>query len=202
MIWKDVVGFEDRYKVSSAGLVYSKHKNQLKATKKNNRGYVQVSLHKDGKEHMLLLHRVVAMAFIPNPNNLPQINHIDEDKENNRVSNLEWCTNIYNRRHGTGYSRSCAGHDYKAMGLANGRPVAMYSIDGKLCGEFVSVKTAQDETGINEANIRQSCYKTRRTAGGFRWEYCSPDDANRVKAEAGANKLLLSGSKFRFEAVI
>jgi len=172
MIWKDVVGFEDRYKVSSAGLVYSKHKNQLKATKKNNRGYVQVSLHKDGKEHTYLLHRVVAMAFIPNPNNLPQINHIDEDKENNRVENLEWCTRIENERHGTKHKRCVEHTDYNAIARKNSKPVAQYTLDGKLIKIWESLAAMSAETGYSRGNISMCCNgKYKNMLYGFSWAY-------------------------------
>lgn len=197
MIWKDVVGFEGSYKVSDTGLVYSFFAKRLKATKKNNRGYVQISLHKEGKEHMWLLHRVVAMAFIPNPSNHPQINHIDEDKDNNHVNNLEWCTNKHNRHHGTGYARSVEGHDYKRMGFNNGKPVTMFSLCGKEIASFPSVVAAQRETGISESNIRQSCYGKRRTAGGYSWKYCDSETAMKAKHRA-----LSKDSQYRFEAVV
>ena len=113
-IWKDVKGFEGRYQVSNLGRVRSldftwlaynykvcgyvecKRKGKILKPKTSYNGYLQVCLKISSKNHYKLLHRLVADAFIPNPNNLPTVNHKDEDKWNNRVDNLEWCTYKYN----------------------------------------------------------------------------------------------------------
>ena len=112
-IWKDIQGYEGLYQVSNKGMVkriehyeYRPTKGQrlmpekLLKTRLNERGYVKVCLFKDSKGKWYFVHRLVASAFIDNPNNYPQVNHIDEDKENNKMDNLEWCTNSYNNRYG------------------------------------------------------------------------------------------------------
>ena len=118
-IWKDIENFEGLYQISNLGRVrsvdrvvhildpksnreYNRHFPEcIKSTNLDTKGYVMVTLKKDGKTSRYRIHRLVAKAFIPNPNNLPQVNHKDENKENNCMSNLEWCTNDYNGTYGT-----------------------------------------------------------------------------------------------------
>lgn len=111
--WLDVVGYEDIYKVSNTGRVMRKqyvsvNKNGIHILRKemelnqyvNFRGYPKVTLRKNGISKIMFVHRLVAEAFIPNPQNYPQVNHKDEDKTNNNVDNLEWCDNEYNCNYG------------------------------------------------------------------------------------------------------
>lgn len=107
-IWKDITGYEGYYQVSNLGRIrsldryvfngqaYYLVKGSIKVLRHNNWGYCQVKLSKGDKTKMFLVHRLVASAFIPNPDNLPCVNHIDEDKTNNCVDNLEWCSIAYN----------------------------------------------------------------------------------------------------------
>ena len=99
-IWKPVKGFENYYKISNTGKIFSIKKGRLKATSYNQDGYERTSLfvHTKKTKHASI-HRLVAEAFIPNPNNYTDVNHIDGNKKNNRISNLEWCTRSYNRYH-------------------------------------------------------------------------------------------------------
>lgn len=99
MEYKEINGFTD-YQVSEIGEVYSLKRNRkLKPYEK--KGYLGVWLFKDGERKFRLIHRLVAESFIPNPNNLPQINHKDENSKNNAINNLEWCTQKYNNNYGT-----------------------------------------------------------------------------------------------------
>lgn len=113
-IWRPVVGYEGLYEVSNTGRVrsmdryvkcdyerYRLHKGKVLSPAKDKDGYLVVSLHFNGKKNTIKVHRMVAEAFIPNPDNLPQVNHRDEDKTNNRVENLEFCTAKYNLSYGT-----------------------------------------------------------------------------------------------------
>ena len=105
--WKDVKGYEGLYMISNLGRIkslqgckYRKQERILKQYKKTG-GYYQVSLSKNHKSKWFTVHRLVAINFIDNPNNYPQINHIDENKSNNSASNLEWCTAKYNNNYGS-----------------------------------------------------------------------------------------------------
>lgn len=104
-MWKQIVGYEGLYAVSDAGEVKSLRKNRILKLQSNRDGYLLVMLSKNGISKGYLVHRLVAKAFIDNPQNKPEINHIDEDKTNNSVSNLEWCTRSENLRHGTAARR-------------------------------------------------------------------------------------------------
>ena len=171
-IWKNVKGYEELYKVSNTGKILNIKKDRLIKSKKNNRDYVQIRLYKDGKVEHWLLHRLVAANFIDNPNGYPQVNHIDEDKNNNNASNLEWCTNYYNRHYGTGYQRSVENHDYKKIARLNSKPVKQFDKDGNLLNTYFGVKEAERQTNINEANIRRSI-RQGYFAGGYKWEYAN-----------------------------
>lgn len=106
-IYKDIEGYEGLYQISNEGRVKSIRfgKERLLKPKTERKGYLRVDLSKDGKQKSCLVHRLVAMAFIPNHTNLPQVNHKDEDKTNNRVDNLEWCDCTYNNNYGTAIER-------------------------------------------------------------------------------------------------
>ena len=109
-IWKDIKGYEGKYQVNQVGQVRSMNYLRTGKVKRlspglSSDGYLQVGLYKDGKYYHYLVHRLVAEAFIPNPNNLPQVNHIDENKTNNCVWNLEWCDAKYNSNYGTKIER-------------------------------------------------------------------------------------------------
>ena len=104
--WKNIAGYEGKYQISSLGRVKSLNyrntrKKKIIKLKKEKNGYIRVGLHYKGKQNLKSVHRLVAEAFIPNPNNYPIINHKDENKQNNRVDNLEWCTIKYNNNYGT-----------------------------------------------------------------------------------------------------
>lgn len=109
VVWKDIEGYEGIYQISNYGevmrLMSYDSRNHLRNSKilkqrKNKDGYMVVGLHKNSKEKKYLVHRLVAKAFISNPNKLPEINHIDENKQNNSVPNLEWCNRKYNVNYG------------------------------------------------------------------------------------------------------
>ena len=108
-IWKDIKGYEKLYQVSNLGNVRRikfinnrTQKDKIKMLKliKDKKGYLKINLWKNNKSKMFLVHRIVAETFILNPNNLPQVNHKDENKSNNCVENLEWCSQKYNNNYG------------------------------------------------------------------------------------------------------
>lgn len=98
-VWKDVIGYENRYMVSNLGRVYSKHYKKILSPHYIHCGYLQVTFSKNNKPKNFLVHRLVAEAFIPNPLGLPEVNHIDMKRDNNVVTNLEWCTKSENLHH-------------------------------------------------------------------------------------------------------
>ena len=184
-IWKDIEGFEGRYQVSNLGRVKSLERTVwdnrgyyktvsekiLKPQKKGN-GYLQVQLSQDGKEKWYLVHRLVAIAFLPNPNNLPQVNHISEDKLDNRVSNLEWVTCKENTNHGTGIKRRS---EKRRNDPRTSKPIIGIDKITGLIVDFPSIKEASRQLSINKANIT-SCLKSRcKSAGGYVWYYADAD---------------------------
>lgn len=113
-IYKDVEGYENLYQVSNMGNVKSLISNKILKPAKNHNGYLYVCFSKQGKHKHHKIHRLVAQAFIDNPNSYPIINHRDENKTNNCVSNLEWCDHKYNINYGTAIERRVVNTDYKA----------------------------------------------------------------------------------------
>lgn len=112
-VWKDIPNYKDRYIVSNLGRVYSYLSNKILKTHISTNGYEQLTLvASNGERVKHRVHRLVAMAFLPNPDNLPEVNHKDENKLNNCVDNLEWCTKTYNNNYGTKTSKN-KNHTYK-----------------------------------------------------------------------------------------
>lgn len=154
-MWKQIF---DRYEVSDCGLVRNKESGKLLKTFVNDKGYEIVSLWIDQRDKKFRVHRLVAEAFIPNPENKSQINHIDGNKLNNHKNNLEWSTNSENIM-----------HRYYSLGLGLIRKVR--------CVEtgvvYQSQKEAERLTGINGANISSCCTHRPKyiTAGGYHWEF-------------------------------
>lgn len=151
---KDILGFEGLYAATEDGRVWSHIKNKFLQGSRNCIGYRQVTLL--GKS--FLVHRLVATAFLPNPNNYPQVNHKDEDKQNNCVDNLEWCTGEYNINYGTRNSR---------IAEKNSKPVRC--IETEII--YPSAVEARRQTGIRSDDIRAVCRHRLHTAGGYHWEF-------------------------------
>lgn len=170
--WKPIPDYEGLYEVSSLGnirsldrFMYSKRWNKeslikgriLKPTLYKN-GYLRVELtDKDGNRKKYPVHKLVADAFIPNPNNYPQVNHKDEIKTNNNVSNLEWCTAKYNINYGTWKERH-----YKK--------IAQYDLNGNLIATYKSLTDAEKE-GFTLCQISKCCNNKQDTHKGYRWTF-------------------------------
>ena len=163
-IWKDIQGYEGMYQVSSHGRVRSFKWNRCKIlkTRKDKKGYTVVTLTKHSKNYVPKVHRLVAIAFIPNPNNLPQVNHKDEDKSNNNIDNLEWCTNEYNRNYGTRNERAI-----KKMIETKGRKI-MCITTGEI---FNTIAEASKKYNLPSSNLINCCKGINRLCGGMEWKY-------------------------------
>lgn len=177
-IWKDIPGYDGKYQVSNFGRIRSFNTINgevvIRKLNKHTEGYLKVDLWKNGRVKSKYVHRLVAEAFIPNPHNLPCVNHKDEDKANNFVwvnadgsvdfekSNLEWCDYNYNNNYGT--------HN-KRMANTKGKTVLQYDLDGNLVKEWISAIEIKRQTGWSQGNISSCCVGKRNIAYGYKWKY-------------------------------
>lgn len=177
--WRDVENYEGKYQISNLGRLRSFARSVeplIFAPHYDKDGYIMYGLRRNGKIYTKKAHRLVASAFIPNKDNLPQINHIDEDKTNNRVSNLEWCSHLYNNRYGTKRQRISFYAMYRGHTL---RKIRQYTKDGLLVKEHISSRMAERETDIKHQNIIETCRGGQTQSGGYLW--CYADDIQRIK---------------------
>ena len=171
-IWRPIEECEDYY-ISNFGRVksykYDKDNGKIMKPSRSTKGYLQLDLRLDGRksEHRvhLAIHRLVARAFIPNPDNLPQVNHKDENKENNCVDNLEWCTNDYNCHYGT-----------KSERVAQKRRKPIYSIDEngnieEFDGLRIAARAMSGNPNDSGSVIGQVAMGKRKSAYGRKWFY-------------------------------
>lgn len=182
-IWKSIKGFNGKYWVSDEGEVrsidrlveqenrFGSYKRLIKGQKlqpkKQNRGYLMVGLSQEGKVKSCLVHQLVAQAFIPNPDNLPEINHISEDKTDNRVENLEFCDRKYNINYGTHTQRVTQ----KLINGKTSKSIIQFDLNGNFVAEYPSLMEAERQTGCFESSICACCKGKRKTSSGYKWEY-------------------------------
>lgn len=165
-IWKDIPGYEGKYQVSNHGRVKSLKfaktgKPGIMKQQSNPKGYLSVSLHKNCKFKSFRVNRLVAMVFLPNPNNYLEVNHKDEDKTNNRVENLEWCNRLYNMNYGTWKERTIKNR-YKK--------VACYTKNHELVKTYNSIKETKND-GFTPNCVTGVCRGYCKTHKGFIFEY-------------------------------
>lgn len=165
--WKDIEGYEGLYQVNNTGKVISlnyKRTGEVRELKPmvDKYGYLYVNLSKNGKYKSKKIHRLVAEAFIPNPNNLPEVNHRNEIKTDNRVENIEYCDRSYNINYG---SRN------KKLKDRLCKPILQFTLDGDFIREWEGIKKASDELCIKQPNISNVCLGNLKTAGGYKWKY-------------------------------
>ena len=170
--WKEIKGYEGLYEVSNLGRVKSLNyrrtgKENILKPLKNDKGYFQVVLCKNKKTNVCRVHRLVAEAFLDNPDNLPQVNHKDEDKTNNHVDNLEFCTNDYNIHYGTAIRRKVE----KQINGKRSKPVYQYTIDGEFIAEYPSTAEVKRQLGYSHSHISECCLGKFKTAYGYKWKY-------------------------------
>ena len=171
-IWKPIPGYEGLYEVSNLGRVKSLGKNLYNINENTysfhayshimkpstNKGYLQVNLSKNGVLKCIKVHRLVAMAYIPNPNNYPQVNHKNEIRNDNRVENLEWCNNKYNSNYGSRNAKLS-------------KKVAQYTKDDVFVNEFKSCIEVEKQLGFSNGHISKCCLGKRKSAYGYHWRY-------------------------------
>lgn len=159
-IWKKIEDYEN-YMISNFGRIKSLKRNIILKPEVR-RQYYSVQLYKNKKSKHFQIHRLVAITFIKNPHNLKYVNHKDENKLNNHVDNLEWCTASYNTNYGTAIKRAVE----KKSIIIN-----QYDKNGNYLNTYLSFMDAQRKTGIFNNNIVKCCKGERKTAGGYIWKY-------------------------------
>ena len=215
-IWKDIEGYEGLYQVSNLGRVKSLSrlvdkgkygtiytKERILKNQKVNVNYLFVILSKDGKHKNMTVHRLMAKAFLPNPDNLSDVNHKDENPSNNFIyvnkdgsvdyekSNLEWCTHKYNCNYGTSKFRIIKtrrkNNDVSEMvkkqketkkrlkSRCRPLPVAQYKMDGELVATYESALQASKITGVHVSAILRCCHGTYKQMRGFIWKFIEED---------------------------
>ena len=180
-VWKDVVGYEGLYQVSNLGRVKSLDKvistrNGYSSFGKSIKGrvlkqvlvmgYLKVHLVNIGKGKSIPVHRFVAMAFLANKNNYPQVNHKDEDKTNNIVDNLEWCTALYNNNYGTRNERISKNQNNDRKN----KPILQFTSDGTFVKEWVSI-TEASKYGFQRRSIQRCLNSEYKRHYNFIWKY-------------------------------
>ena len=164
-IWKDIKGYEGLYQISNLGRVktlkpgYNKIKTNIKTPRKCHDGYYRISLYKNKKIKTYHIHKLVALHFIPNVNNYSCINHKDENKLNNNVNNLEWCTKRYNNIYSINKRKK-----YK-------KGVLQYDKNNNFIKEWSSMTEASRKLNISRNSIFRCCNNTQKSAGNFIWKY-------------------------------
>lgn len=154
---RDVVGFEGLYGITSCGKVWSYKRNKFLHTYGGD-DYQMVCLYKEGKSYFDYVHRLVAKAYLPNPNNWPDVNHKDEVKTHNWVNNLEWCTRIYNLHYSNIWTKR--------------HQISVYCVE--LDKTFDSIKQAAKATGVHQSNLStllKNKNPEKHTLGGYHWRY-------------------------------
>ena len=156
---KDIKGYEGIYGITSCGKVWSYRRKKFLKPGTDGNGYLKVKLCKDNENKNCYVHRLVAEAYIPNTENLPEINHKDENKANNCLQNLEWCDRKYNNNYGFCITKRSNSHK---------KPILQYDLDGNFIREW---ECAYDVGKVAVKNINH-CLKGRtKTAYGYIWEY-------------------------------
>lgn len=170
--WRPIKGYENNYEISNFGRIKSICREGtaggLRKLTENKDGYYQIMLCKEGDQRSFLVHRLVFEAFNGNIPEGLEINHIDENKKNNSICNLEVVTHTENVRHGTGIERSAKTMKEKKYFC---KAVGQYTTSGQLLATFYSLAEANEATKVNKGNICSCCKGRQQTAGGYVWRY-------------------------------
>ena len=178
--WKDIIGYENEYQINQFGEIRTlkdspklKKYNALKPQINKRNGYVYQMLYKNGKEKLLRVHRLVAMAFLSNPNNLPQVNHKDGNKQNNSVDNLEWCEQSYNMKHAfkTGLEKPSEKQKAAVRKTNEKKRKRVVRTMGDEKNEYESATVAARKNNVGISTICRYCNKKRMPKDGASWQY-------------------------------
>ncbi|MCM1532774.1 MAG: NUMOD4 domain-containing protein [Ruminococcus flavefaciens] len=185
--WVDIDGFEGLYSINDPGNVMSHRSGRCLKVIVTRSGYGRVHLALNGKVKECAIHRLVAQAFIPNPQNKPTVNHINENKLDNRLCNLEWATNAEQNAHGTriqrvvahtdykarniDYSTVAAKHDYYSLNTSQMKPVLQYDKNENFITRYEGLSQAARSLGISAGHLCSCLKGKRRSCGGYLWKY-------------------------------
>ena len=164
--WRDVYTYGDKYEVSNTGVIRNKNTGKIMKPHKDKKGYLRISLSENNVSVTIKVHRAVAIAFIENPNNLPQVNHKDTNKENNAVWNLEWVTNNENMQHAI---RNGLTNHVEYAGRKK-RAVMGISEVGDMV-KFSSLAEAAETCHVSRSNLCNALKGKRKKCGGYIWNY-------------------------------
>jgi hypothetical protein len=176
-IWKDIAGYEGIYQVSNCGNVRSLNWGNRGIVKNlwlkpHRNGYSQVEFHKNGERKMFTVHRLVALSFVEGYEDGLVVNHKDEDKQNNCLENLEWCTTSENVLYSLPHRKKVLSRNVqKFRPRTDMLPVEQISVDGNAVGQWRSTIEIKEKLGYNDWSIKQCCRGNRKTAYGYRWRY-------------------------------
>lgn len=164
-VWKDVKGYEGLYQVSNYGNVKSLRSGKKIALNYDRKKYLTAHLCNKNGQKRIRVHRLVAEAFIPNEKRLPQVNHIDENKNNNYYKNLEWCDNKYNSNYGTRNKKISNSRKIQT------KKIYQFSLDGDFIKEWENIYEILSEIKIQKSSIYRCCEGLYKQAGGYVWKY-------------------------------
>lgn len=184
-IWKDIQGYEGLYQVSSLGRIkslnrykqakndsISSFKERIKKLQLSYKGYLMVTLSRNKERKTFFVHRLVALAFLPNTENKPHIDHIDTNKQNNNVNNLRWVTPAENNNNSLTKEKLKNFRDKMKSGdYSRSKIVLQYSLSGDFIKEWTNITTIHKEMNYNPSCISECCNNKQKTAYGFLWKF-------------------------------
>ena len=164
-IWKTMKEHQD-YEISNLGRVKNKKTGKIRKTTINNKGYEQIIVYINKKAKTYYIHRLVANNFVNNPNNLKEVNHINENKLDNRADNLEWCSGEYNLHFGTRIQRILKTKE------PTFKKIKQKDLEGNTIKVWKNIIEIQKKTNFNKQSIHYCCSGRYKTSNGYIWEYC------------------------------
>lgn len=187
-IWKDIKGYEGLYQISNLGRVKSldriskgrKYKSKILSIQKNKNGYQTITLYDCSNYKGFTIHRLVALSFIPNPQNKKCVNHKDGNKENNKVTNLEWVTHSENMKHAFDKGLNFVTKENHITNVKNSietnRKPVLRTGGSKKEAKYRSIAEASRHNKVNQSDITQVCKRKKKSAGGYCWSYINKEE--------------------------